>query len=100
MLSRRFAICNTLGDGMAERMTAQELIRFERRWKGIFTFFALILAASIFVFHFGLVEGAGIFWSIAIGVASLIGALFAANELRDPARRKGVLEGLEALDDD
>lgn len=84
---------------MAERMTAQELIRFERRWKVIFTFFALILAATFFIFHFGLVEGAGIFWSIAIGIASLTGALYAANELRDPDRRKGVLEGLEALDD-
>jgi hypothetical protein len=88
------------GDGMDERMTAQELIRFERRWKGIFTFFALILAASIFVYHFRLVDNARIIWIVAIGVASLIGALFAANQLRDPERRKGVFEGLETLDDD
>ncbi len=85
---------------MAERMTEQQFIRFERRWKAIFTFFALILAASIFVFHFGLVTGIGIFWCIVSGSVSLIGALFAANELRDPSRREGVLNGLEALDDD
>jgi 4-hydroxybenzoate polyprenyltransferase len=85
---------------MAERMTEQEFIRFERRWKAIFTFFAAALAASIFAFHFGLVEGVGIFWCIAIGVISLIGALFAANELRDTTRRTGVLDGLEALGDD
>lgn len=85
---------------MVEIMTAQEFIRFERVWKAIFTFFAMTLAASIFAFHFELVEGIGIFWSIVIGVASLVGALFAANKLRDPSRRKGVLDGLEALDDD
>ena len=81
-------------------MTAQEFVRFERRWKAIFAFFALALATSIFVFHFGLVEGAGIFWCIAVGIVSLIGSLFAANELRDPSRRESVLDGLDALDDD
>lgn len=85
---------------MAEHMTVKEFVRFERHWKVIFTLFALALAASIFVFHFELVEGVGVFWCIAIGVASLVGALFAANELRDPVRREGVLGGLDALDDD
>jgi hypothetical protein len=85
---------------MSERMSAQEFTRFERRWKAIFTCFALALAGSIFAFHFGLVEGVGVFWCIAIGVISLIGALFAAYELRDPSRREGVLDGLDSLDDD
>ena len=85
---------------MTERMTAQELILFERRWKTVFAFFALALAASIFVFHFELVEGVEIVWCIAVGLLSLMGALFAANKLRDPSRREGVLDGLEALDDD
>lgn len=85
---------------MSERMNAQEFARFERRWKAIFTGFALALVGSIFVFHFGLVDGTGIVWCILIGVISLIGALFAAHELRDPARREGVLDGLDALDDD
>jgi len=100
MLTRYFAIYNTLGNELTDRMNAQEFVRFERRWKVIFTFFALVLAGSISAFYFGLVEGVGIFWCIAIGVVSLIGALFAANELRDPLRRQGVLDGLEALDDD
>jgi 4-hydroxybenzoate polyprenyltransferase len=85
---------------MSQRMTEQEFIRFERRWKAIFTFFAAFLAASIFVFHFELIEGVDIVWCILIGVVSLIGALFAANELRDPMRREGVVEGLDALGDD
>lgn len=85
---------------MATRMTEHEFIRFERRWKAFFAFFALTLAASLFAFHFCFVDGVGIFWCIVIGVISLIGALFAANELRDPLRRKGVLDGLENLGDD
>jgi hypothetical protein len=85
---------------MAGRMTEQEFIRFEWRWKAIFTFFAAALAASIFAFQFGLVEGVGIFWCIAIGGVSLIVALFAANKLRDPSRREGVLGGMDALGDD
>jgi hypothetical protein len=85
---------------MTERMTAQQFIQFERRWKAVFTLFALVLAASITVFHFRLVSGVGIFWCIVSGVASLIGALYAANELRDPSRRDGVLEGLGAINDD
>lgn len=85
---------------MSERMSAQEFARFERRWKAFFTCFALALAGSLFSFHFGWVEGVGLFWCIAIGVVSMIGALFAANELRDPSRREGVLDGLDALDDD
>jgi len=85
---------------MTDRMTAQELIRFERRWKIVFAIFALAPAASIFAFEFVLVEGTGIFWCIGIGIVSLMGALYAASELRDPLRREGVLDGLEVLDDD
>lgn len=85
---------------MDARMNSQELTRFERLWKVIFTFFASALAVSILVFHFGWVEGSGIFWCIAIGLVSLVGALVAANQLRDPSLREALLEGLEALDDD
>ncbi|WP_228893276.1 hypothetical protein [Pseudoduganella aquatica] len=82
------------------RMTERQFIRFERCWRAIFTFFAAMLAAVLCAFNFGLVEGVGIFWCIVIGAISLIGAVFAAKELRDPQRREGVFEALETLGDD
>jgi hypothetical protein len=85
---------------MTECMTEQEFIRFERRWKAIFTFIALALAGAIFAVCFGLVEVLGLFWCIAIGIVSFVGALHAANKLRDPLRREAVLDGLEAFNDD
>ena len=85
---------------MSEFNTIDELERFERRWKVVFTCFALVLAAALFDHMLRSPRGEEAVWCYSSGTLAFAACLFAAYKLRDPARHEGVIGGLELLGED
>ncbi len=85
---------------MTEFSNADELERFERRWKFIFTCFAVILAGALFEHMLRHPRGEEAVWCYSLGAIAFVACLFSANKLRDSARHEGVIGGLELLGED
>lgn len=85
---------------MTEFTSVDELERFERRWKFIFTCFAIVFAAALFDHMLWSPRGKEAVWCYSLGALAFSACLFAAHKLRDLARHEGVMGGLELLGED
>lgn len=85
---------------MSEFASIDELERFERRWKSVFTCFALVLAAALFDYMLRSPRGEEAVWCYSSGTVAFAACLFAAYKLRDPARHEGVTNGVKLLGED
>lgn len=84
-----------------ERFTnIEELVRFERRWKFIFTSFAFVFAGALLDHMVRNPSGEEAMWCYGLGTAAFFGALFSAHKLRDARREAGVRGGLDLLAED
>jgi hypothetical protein len=85
---------------MTEFISVDELERFERKWRFVFTCFALVLAGALFDHMLRSPSGKEAFWCYSWGGVAFAACLFAAHKLRDAARHEGVIGGLELLGED
>ena len=85
---------------MSEFTSVDELERFERRWKFVFTCFALILATALIDHMLRSPRGEEAVWCYSSDAVAFAACLFAAYKLRDPARHEGVMGGLKLLGED
>ncbi len=85
---------------MAELMTSEELDQFERKWKIIFTIFAVVLAGALLDHLLRSPHGVEALWCYSLGAFGLIVCLWAASKLRDAARHDAVIGGVELLGED
>lgn len=85
---------------MAELRTAEELDRFERKWRVIFTCFAVVFAAALFDHMLRSPHGEEAAWCYSCGAVAFAVCLFSAYKLRDPARQEGLMGGLDLLGED
>ena len=84
-----------------ERFTnTEELLRFERRWKIVFTSFALVFAGALLDHMVRSPSGEEALWCYGLGTVAFFGALFSAHKLRDAGRKAGVRGGLDLLAED
>lgn len=85
---------------MTEFASVDELDRFERKWKAIFTCFAVVLAGALFDHMLRSPRGEEAVWCYSLGSLAFVGCLFSAYQLRDPLRHEGVMGGLKLLGED
>lgn len=85
---------------MTEFRSADELDRFERRWRLIFTCFALVFAGALFDHMLRSPGGEEAAWCYSLGALAFVGCLFSAYRLHDAARYEGVMGGLNLLGED
>ena len=85
---------------MTEFISVDELERFERKWRFVFTCFALVLAGALFDHMLRSPSGKEAVWCYSSGAVAFAACLFAAYKLRDAARHEGVIGGLELLGED
>lgn len=85
---------------MVKLMNGTELDRFERRWRIVFTFFAVILAAALFDHMLRSPHGNEALLCYSLGAVAFAACLWAASKLRDAERQENVLGGLELLGED
>jgi len=85
---------------MSEFASVMELERFEKRWKFVFTCFAVVFAAALFDHMLRSPHGQEAVWCYSSGAVALIACLFSAHKLRDAARHEGVIGGLDLLGED
>jgi len=70
-------------------MTAQELLRSERRWKGVLVFCVIVLVAALLDRAARQPRGAEVLWCYGLGGAALIASCYAIRRLADPDRLGG-----------
>jgi len=81
-------------------MSAQEFLRFERRWKIMFFLFGLLFAAAgLDWFLRSPRDGEAVLCYIA-GAIGFAGGMLAARRLGDPDRVEAMKDALDALNDD
>lgn len=81
-------------------MTSDELLRFERKWKIIFTVFGIVLIGALLDYLTRRPNG----WEAVIcyggGAGAFAGCIFSARRLGDGERLGATEESLELLDED
>ena len=87
-------------DLVAELMTSEELDQFERKWRIIFTIFAVLFAGALLDHVLRSPHGAEALWCYSLGAFGLIVCLWAASKLRDAASQDAVTGGVELLGED
>jgi len=85
---------------VADLMSRDEFIRFERKWKIIFTFFGVILAGALLGYMLRSPHGLEAFWCYTLGAAALLVCLWSARKLGDAERYDRAIGGLELLGED
>lgn len=85
---------------MTEFASATEFELFEKRWRFVFTCFAVIFAGALFDLMLRSPHGEEAVWCYSSGAVAFIACLFSAYKLRDPMRHEGVMGGLDLLDED
>ncbi|WP_090443875.1 hypothetical protein [Duganella sp. CF458] len=85
---------------MAELMNTEEFVRFERKWKFVFTSFAVVFVAALLDHLLRSPHGVEAFWCYSLGLLSVVVCFSAAYKLRDAARSDGVIGGLDLLGED
>ena len=85
---------------MIEFASGDELDRFERKWKSVFTCFAVVLAGALFDYMLRSPNGVELAWCFSLGALSFIVCLWCAYKLQDPERLDGLKSGLSTLDED
>jgi hypothetical protein len=82
------------------QMTAEELMRFERRWKAVSFVFGIVFIAALIDHMTHRPHGWEAFGCYAIGGIGFLGCFYAGKKLRDPSRIGAALEGLTLFDED
>ncbi|WP_426337846.1 hypothetical protein ACN9MZ_15270 [Pseudoduganella sp. S-14] len=85
---------------MVDLLSTEEFMRFERKWKIIFTFFGAILAGTLLDYLLRSPRGVEAFWCYTLGAAALLVCLWSAHKLGDAERYDGAIGGLELLGED
>lgn len=85
---------------MIEFHNAGEFLRFERKWKTVFTCFALILVGALLDHMLRAPHGEEAVWCYSIGGLAFIICAWAANRLRNAARHDGLIDGLGLIEED
>jgi len=80
-------------------MTAQELLRFDRRWKSMLVFCAIVLAVAISNRVARKPRGAEVFWCYSLGGVALIAGCYAIRRLADPDRLGDQVVSINMPDD-
>ena len=81
-------------------MNTEEFVRFERKWKIIFTFFGFLFAGALLDYLLRAPRGFEAFWCYSLGGIAFFVCLWSARKLADPGRFDGAMGGLEVLGED
>lgn len=85
---------------MAEFKTAAEFLSFERKWKLVFTVFALVFAGALLDHMLRAPSGEEAAWCYTSGALAFLICCWAAHRLRNAACHESLIGGLELLAED
>jgi hypothetical protein len=81
-------------------MTADELLRFERRWKLVFLVFAILFVTALLDHMLCTPHGWEAFGCYILGGLGFFGCLYSGRKLGDSDRIDAALGGLSLFDED
>jgi hypothetical protein len=81
-------------------MTAEELLRFERKWRAIFMVFAVLLFVAMIDHLTRRPHGLEAVVCYSLGVIALAGCIQTARHLGDAERLDAVQDGVTTFDED